>query len=202
MLTMPIRPDYLMSGMAAVMLLTAGCAMPPRSGEPVRQTVTTQDAAGRDALWTVSQNVLRRHGYKIDRLDRRAGVITTEPETSQHFFEFWRDDVDTPYDFAEATLRTVRRTVEVHLLPDDDPDTTDIRVVVRRQIFSTPDRQFNSSLAAFRMFGTQLPSEVTGEKITRQQDTWLHAGRDLAMEQYLLDQILSRWQPRSPFQSS
>src|SRR3990172_8476471 len=65
-----------------------------------------------DQLWEAVQETLRRGRFQIDRVDRVSGVVTTLPEASQHFFEFWRHDVDTPRDAWEATLNPMRRWVE------------------------------------------------------------------------------------------
>lgn len=177
---------------ASWLLIAAGCTAPPRSGDPVVQTFTTQDTTQQDALWLSCQEVLREHGFMIDRLDRRAGIITTVPQTSQQYFEFWRKDVDTPYDFGEASLRSVRRTVTVEVAFDDARGESNVIVNVKRETFCTPERQFNNSLAAFQMFGEQLPAAETGERITRADDYWVDAGRDLAMERYYRDCIIAQ----------
>jgi hypothetical protein len=97
--------------------------------------------------------------------------------------------VATSYDFLEASMRTVRRSVEISITPDADAE---LQVQVHRQYFSTPERQFNSSIATLRMFGMDLPRADTGERITEADETWLDAGRDLAMERVLLDLIVAR----------
>lgn len=176
----------------AGLLIAAGCSTPARTGDPVVQTFTTQDTAQQDALWLSCQEVLRERGFVIDLLDRRAGIITTYPQTSQHFFEFWRKDVDTAYDLGEASLRTVRRTVTVAVALDEARGESDVTVIVKRETFATPERQFNSSIAAFQMFGDQLPAAETGERITRADDYWIDAGRDLAMERYYRDCIIAQ----------
>lgn len=170
-----------------------GCAAPQRDSEPVAQTFNTADDVQRDMLWQACQDVLREHLFAIDRLDVRSGVIRTEPQTSQQFFEFWRHDVDTPYDYFEASLRTIRRSVTVNRSLHDDGAESNIVLTVHRETFATPERMFNSSLAAFQMFGEQLPAEATGERITRADDYWIDAGDDSAMARYLLDLIADRY---------
>ena len=173
-------------------MLATGCAVPPRQSDPVQRMFPAASPEQRDDILTRSAQVLREHGFKIDRLDRRDGVVTTFPQTSQQFFEFWRKDVDTAYDWIEASMRTVRRSVTVRAYPADSGEKTQVRLTVHRETFATPERQFNNSIAAFRMFGDDLPAERTGLRVSRADDYWIDAGTDPAMETYLMDQITNR----------
>jgi len=179
---------------------SGGCASPRRgdyqSLRPVSIAEPSEDA---DQLWEAVQETLRRGRFQIDRVDRASGVVTTLPETSQHYFEFWRHDVDTQRDAWEATLNPMRRWVEVSLTrADDGPWThpselrTRLAVVVHKERLTSPDRQFNSSGAAYQYFGEGLPSTTGKSKVTAKEDHWLDCGRDPAMEDYLLRKILER----------
>lgn len=177
-------------GLLAGGVLLAGCSAPERTGPVTLRTFEDVGDAQREVLWNAAQDVLREHHFRLDRVDRRAGIIQTYPQTSQHAFEFWRKDVDTAYDFLEASMRTVRRSVEVGLAPAESGDA--LTVTVRREYYSTPERQFNSSVAALRMFTTDLPRADTGERITAADSYWIDAGRDPDMEAYLLGKIVAR----------
>ena len=144
-------------------------AAPPRESEANR-------------LWEASSDVLRRHGYRLDRADRRAGVMTTWPEESQHFFEFWRHDVDTFKDRLEATVNPLRRWVEVQFKSAVDESPGTFQVVVHKERLSSPARQFKSSGAAYQFFGETLPSTTGAIQVTSEDDRWLDLGRDSAME--------------------
>ena len=173
--------------------LTTGCLGPRRdnyqSSQPVMIAVSSPEA---DGLWAAVQDTLRTHRFRLDRVDRRAGIITTLPETSQHFFEVWRHDVDTRTDFWEATLNPLRRWVEVTLAGGDDSTWTKLAVAVHKERFSAPDRQFNSSGSVYEYFGDELPSTGGSARLTLEDDLWYDQGRDPAMEEYLLDLILER----------
>ena len=145
-----------------------------------------------DQLWEAVQETLRRGRFQIDRVDRASGVVTTLPEASQHFFEFWRHDVDTPRDAWEATLNPMRRWVEVSLIREGDGPWTQLAVVVHKERLSSPDRQFNSSGAAYQYFGESLPSTTGQSRVSAKDDRWLDCGRDPAMEDYLLRKIMER----------
>ena len=176
----------------AVALAAAGCHRPLQPAEPTLEQIHLADEVAFDHLWTSCQEVLRRHRFELDRVDRRSGTITTFPVTSQSFLEFWRHDVDTAFDLMEATLRTVRRKAAVQVDRNPAEATARITVTVPRQTFATPERQFNSSSAALRVFGEELPG-VRGEPyLTKQDDYWIDDGRDGMMERRLLDRILRR----------
>ncbi len=148
-----------------------------------------------DALWEAIQETLRRNRFRLDRVDRRDGVVTTKPEISQHFFEFWRHDVETRTDYWEATLNPLRRWVEVTVRRGDDDQWSELVAVVHKERFSSPDRQFNSTGAAYQYFSDSLPSTTGLVRVTAEYDRWIDQGRDPAMEDYLLQAILERVRP-------
>ncbi|MGD2111060.1 MAG: hypothetical protein PVI86_16915, partial [Phycisphaerae bacterium] len=170
-----------------------GCSGPRRSDYTSSQTIAMADRSDdADRLWTAIQDTLRDNPYHLDRVDRRTGVITTLPEPSQQFFEFWRHDVDTGSDLWESTLNPIRRWVEVRVVRGEDGQWSEIDVAVHKERLSSPDRQFNSTGAAYQYFGDRLPSTTGLERVTAEDDTWLEVGRDPAMEEYLLTEILKR----------
>lgn len=171
---------------------TAGCLGPRRTVYQSSQPIAITDRSEQDRLWEAAQDTLRRHRFQLDRVDRRAGVITTLPVSSQHFFEFWRHDVDSRLDFWEATLNPLRRWVEVTVIRGGDRVWTGLTVAVHKEQLSSPDRQFNSTGAAYQYFGDSLPSTAGLAKVTAEHDVWLDAGKDPAMEEYLLRKILDR----------
>ena len=157
-----------------------------------RRVILSQMPDQWDVLWDATQETLRRGRFRLDRVDRHAGVVTTMPETSQQFFEFWRHDVDTREDLWESTLNLIRRRVHVSLDRAGDGQTAQLGVAVYKERLSSPDRQFNSTGSAFRFFGERLPSTTGAAKVTVADDRWLELGRDPAMEDYLLRSILER----------
>lgn len=173
-----------------VLLAAAGCLGPQRgdyrSALPVSIAARSEAA---DRLWTTIQETLRRHRFRLDRVDRGAGVVTTMYVTSQNLFEFWRHDVDTREDLWESTLNPIRRRVEVQL-DRDDADWSRVSVAVYKQRFSSPDRQFNSTGALYQYFGDRLPSTTGQIRVTEKDERWYDVGRDPAMEDYFLHKIL------------
>jgi len=82
-----------------------------------------------EALWLATTEVLHKYHFRLDRQDRRAGVITTKPILGKHFFEFWRRDTVTPYDLAESSLQTIYRTVMVTIRRAGPKSTAYVPVV-------------------------------------------------------------------------
>ncbi|GJM26151.1 MAG: hypothetical protein DHS20C16_25660 [Phycisphaerae bacterium] len=169
-----------------------GCTPVQRDGDLMVRDFSVADQTQLSDLLETCEDVLRDQGFRIDRVDRRAGVVTTYPETSKHFFEVWRKDVATSYDFWEASLNTIRRSVEIQAEPDLAKGETRMTLKVKRERFSAPDRQFNNSIAAFQFYGDALPSVSTGERVTRADVEWIEDGRDLAMEELLINKIAAR----------
>jgi len=105
----------------------------------------TQAQRNFDAVWRSSLEVLRRYHFRLDRQDRRAGIITTHPMLARHWFEFWRPDAANAFDFAEGTLQTVMRRAVVRVAPGEAAGTYQPIVVVE---VTRPDRQGRESGAA------------------------------------------------------
>jgi len=178
--------------LSACLLLTA-CRAPRRSNYVTTRAIHAVDASqDADAMWTTIQDTLREDFMPLDRVDRAAGVMTTIPVMSQHWFEFWRHDVATRRDALESTLNPIRRWVEVHVGFDDARNWTRLTVVVHKQRLSSPDRQFNSSGAAYQYFGNSLPSTTGKPTVSAKDDRWIDIGTDPAMEEFLLNKMLDR----------
>lgn len=171
----------------------SGCLGPRRSDYVSTHAMSVSDSSDEaDRAWEAVQETLRRQGFLLDRVDRGAGIVTTFPVMSQHFFECWRHDVNTSPDFWESSLNPMRRWVEVRVARNEDETWREIAVNVHKERMSSPDRQFNSTGAVFQYFGDSLPSTTGKPRVTADDDLWLDRGRDPAMEEYLLRAILGR----------
>jgi hypothetical protein len=148
------------------------------------------DSQQAETAWTAIQDTLRQNFMPLDRVDRRAGIITTTPVMSQHWFEFWRGDVATREDAIESSINPIRRWVEVTVAMDDARNWTQLSVAVHKQRLSSPDRQFNNSGAAYQFFGESLPSTMGDPKVTAADQRWIDAGTDPALEEWLLKKML------------
>lgn len=177
----------------ATVMVVAGCSTSRRT-ELVSERNITMPARSADAdrLWDAVCDTLREHRYRLDRVDRNTGVVTTLPVISAHVLEFWRKDVATRHDLWESTLNPIRRWAEVTVSAAGDETWAGVSIRVHKERLSSPDRQFNSTGAAYQYFGNQLPSTMGLARITEGHDQWLSIGRDGAMEDYLLGVIFER----------
>lgn len=169
----------------------SGCMRPAAAPVVSAAGIVPVRATGveRQRVWEAAEQTLRDRGYEFDRYDSCVGVLTTRPEVSQQFFEFWRRDVATWRDWVEASLNVIRRWVEVRWVDEDG--APEVRVAVYKQRLSAPDRQFNNSGAAYQIFGENLPS-TSGSKILPGAEQWIDMGRDPAMEAKLAQEIARR----------
>ena len=99
-------------------LLSPGCAKHTTPIVPPREM--TADERNFEAVWRASQDVLRKYYFTLDRRDRRAGIITTEPMVGKHWSELWRHDSVSRSDVAESTIQSIYRVVEVRIEPAED----------------------------------------------------------------------------------
>lgn len=179
-------------GLALIVPWAAGCRSGQRAPYQSRGAIAVEmrSPAG-EAVWEGMKDTLRRSRLTLDRVDRRGGVITTRPELSRHWFEFWRRDARTFHDKFESSVNPIRRWVEVHVEPADDDGGSTVEVAVHKQRLSSPDRMFNSSGAAYQFFGEALPSTTGAPRVSRADERWLDLGRDPALEDYLLQKFLA-----------
>ncbi|MCP4594419.1 MAG: hypothetical protein GY842_27120 [bacterium] len=168
-----------------------GCHAPDRSVELSDQHFEVRGPEEYDALFDACLDSLRDRDFRIDRADRCGGVITTFPNTGQHFFEFWRRDVETNSDALEATMLTIRRRVKIQLQGDPQSTQRQLAVGVYREKYATPDRQYNSSASALRVFSRTLPS-TSGKRLDASDDSWVPHGRDAVLEKCLTEEIAAR----------
>lgn len=195
----------------AVMLLTpliaslSGCQLhqPTTSAIPATQPslATTQpsfwyDQAGVYSvesdhfaqLWNACEQTARHFHFVPDRLDKRAGVLTTEPLTSAQFFEFWHNDVATIADSADASLATYRRTLrfDIERIPGGYRATP--RVVIER--FVETERPLTAQVFLRQTFRSQRHEHPVGTPesdrgILIPRTYWYATGRDVALEKHV-----------------
>jgi len=134
--------------MIVACVATAACGCAGWATPAARGPQLSPQEASFQAVWDASLEVLRRYGFAVDRRDRRAGLITTEPMTGRQFFEFWRRDAATRVDLAESTLQTIYRQAQVTIEPETFHPTVEVRTF--RSNRSSP--QVTSASEAYGMF--------------------------------------------------
>jgi len=191
---MSIRLAFL--ALTGATVVSSGCMAPRVSQyDTALRLSTPKQSAEADRYWETAQRVLRGNRLALDRVDRRGGPITTLPVGSQNIFEFWRHDVDTHEDLWEATINPIRRWAEVRITRDADGNWEGLTLIVHKERLSSPDRQFNSTAAAYRLFSATLPTTSGQTPTSMKDERWLDMGTDEAMAAYLLQRIVVATDP-------
>lgn len=93
--------------------LLGGCSSPQK---PAAFTVAPGDYP---AAFDAAKEVLRDYRFELDRVDARAGVITTRPKTSGGLVSPWDREQSTLGQELEDTLNAQFRTVRITFEPAD-----------------------------------------------------------------------------------
>lgn len=174
-----------MTGLLATCLL-GGCTLTGGRAVPIESTRDENF----NALWDSAVEVLTKYRLKIDRADRRAGVITTYPLVGRHWFEFWRKDVRTSGDVLEGTLHNDSRQVTVTItrapLVTAGSREYNITVIVKTLRSNREPEEVTSSSQAYDIFTGQIGAEEEDEEPT---SGLTYISRDNRLEGVLLTRI-------------
>ncbi len=166
---------------------------PTREWVPVRFETPAETAEDVDVLWQAAGRTLERYYFRLDRQDRLAGVITTYPETTANWFEWWRPQPKSAYYWSEANLHSVQRSAKIHFRRMASIGACEVDVSVRRYKYNLPERQIDSAAAAMRLYSNVAP-DASGDNITVEESAyWTDLGRDQGMEEILLEAIVDRY---------
>ena len=103
-------------------LLSIGCSSGPGHADAEDQSLPALffPAPRYPDVYDASIEVLRSHGFEIERSDFRFGVITTKPKESPTAFEFWLDDATTAEQARSDTINAQQRVVSIRVTPFED----------------------------------------------------------------------------------
>jgi hypothetical protein len=178
-----------------LLVVAVGCA---NYTEPVvAESEMTAEQQRIERLWKSSRDVLRAYRFELDRTDRRAGILVTEPMTAQVLGEFWRKDAATGRDLAEGSLHTIYRQARV-FIESAEAQEFNVRVEVKTYRANRPAVQVSSTSEAIGLF--RLPGEVDENPLPYEQGPGAISqhvsslGRDEELEQQLRQDILDKAQ--------
>jgi len=159
-----------------------------------KPAVVTIVAPDLEALIRTSETVLRESGFKVNRVSYRQALITSQPMVTSQFFEFWRPDVQTFGDSAQASTRTTRRTVRFEIARRNDGQfELTPKVLVERQSVAeqriTSVALYRGAVARARGADRQSGTKESDEGIMIPSHYWYAAGRDPAIEKKLAAEI-------------
>lgn len=158
--------------------------------QPANATVSATDY---DKLWEACIGAARWHGYPMDRLDYRNGLMISRPIVSGQIFEPWRRDLVTFNSVIDSTLATETRQVRFEIKKRDDGSYDCVpKVVIQR--FSSAERRI-TSVTRYRESFDIKPGSGNRERDKGRElpDTyWYATGRDADLEKALAKGVESR----------
>ncbi|MGL6193952.1 MAG: hypothetical protein ACRC2T_03930 [Thermoguttaceae bacterium] len=121
------------------------------------------------------------------------GRLETEPKIGASVFEPWHDDSVSFNDRVEATYQTIRRKAIVTVIPEPDSYGFIVKVNVYCE---TEDllRPMESNASGTFIKNVNTNNRIVNEtKGNSEESAWFYSGRDIGLEQRLIDQILYRF---------
>ena len=120
------------------------------------------------------------------------GRIVTIPEVSPTIFEPWRNDTVDPQQRLENTMQSMRRRAVVRVIPAPGGHWVDVAVFKELENVVRPEHA-TAGAATFRYDSTltRIENPVLGEPIAA---GWIARGRDVSLEQYMIGDLLSRFE--------
>lgn len=204
---------------AIVLLLAAGsgCITTPRNPAATQPSTAVDPATTQPGHWldqpgiarassidferlaAACEDVARDYLFKLDRVDYRSGVITTQPLVSAQWFEPWRQDNRTAKDVEESSLATIRRTIrfELRKLPDLSWEVTP-KILVERQAIAerriTAVTQYRSVFATQRGRDRAAGSREADAGVVLPGKYWYPLRRDAEFEKVIAAAVEKRIQ--------
>lgn len=201
--------------LAVMLILLGGCASGPQYSAGPKSTdvdvATTQPnywlekepaAVVTDAdfekLVAACEDVARAYFFKLDRVDYRVGLITTQPMVTSQWFEPWRQDARTLEDVEESSLASIRRTIRFELERQDGGAwQVAPKVLVERQ--SIAERRITSVVLYRSVFASLSRSRLrpSGSREADQgiylpQRYWYPLRRDTEFERLIAQGVQER----------
>jgi hypothetical protein len=156
-----------------------------------------------DTLWQACKEVARGYTFTLDRVDYRAGEISTVPMVSKQWFEPWRFDSGTAYETLANSMGAVRRTLFFNVARNPDQTyTITPRVLVEREAIL--ERRV-TDVSQYRLaFSGPGPKIQPREAVTLEPGTypdvpvkyWYPTGRDTQLEIQVAKRLKSELERR------
>ncbi|MDR1963955.1 MAG: hypothetical protein LBQ50_09275 [Planctomycetaceae bacterium] len=165
----------------------------PKSNNPI-----FVDAYDHDFLWTVLVDVVDSH-FEIERempVRLYGNVLTegrldTKPKIGASVAELWHADSVGFSERMDSTLQTIRRRVEVHVIPEVGGYLINVKVYKELEDNKNP---LKSNSSANLRFEDEVDSFANQIDIDSSSGNWFIVERDTAMEDRLLLEIVYRLQ--------
>lgn len=199
------------------LLSVAGCTVNPPVTSPGWETTNVFQnnpvllpVADHERAWELVVDVVDDY-FKIEREEpvRLVGNVVTEgrldtfPAVGSTMFEPWRRDSANPYEKLESTLQSIRRHATVRVRPAQGGYQVEVAVFKELEDVVQPAHT-TAGAAIFRNDSslTRVVSPVGEQEV---HEGWIPMGRDTALEQRIIQQLMARagvgatvWGPAMP----
>ncbi|HUT93678.1 MAG TPA: hypothetical protein VMY37_29715 [Thermoguttaceae bacterium] len=186
------------------LLAAAGCAVNPPVTNPVWETTNVFQnnpvllpVRDHELAWETVVDVVDDY-FRIEQEEpvRLVGNVVTEgrldtfPAVGSTMFEPWRRDSANPYEKLESTLQSIRRHATVRVSPAQGGYLVDVAVFKELEDVVQP-MHATAGAATFRNDSslTRVVSAVGEQEI---HEDWIPMGRDTALEQRIIQQLMAR----------
>jgi hypothetical protein len=181
-----------------LLLLVSGCAL--RAPLPPLANPIKVPALNRDFVWDQIVDVADNY-FDIDREERprqigdviTAGRLDTFPTVGTTLLEPWRTDSANFPERLLCTLQSYRRRAVIQVLPAPDGYLIDVTVFKELEDLVRPEFA-PTAAATFRydQSNAGIAEPVGGQPVPL---NWIREGRDCALEQRMIAQIMDRLAP-------
>ena len=169
----------------------SGCAVPWRSAAdlPPSPNPMLVGATNEEVLWERTVDVLHDFHFQIASENRFSRMIETEYRTGSSLLEPWHQDSVGHENRLESTLQSVRRKVILRLVPDEAGRGYVVSVEAYKEFEDLPGVAANSPGGATFQENTPLQRDLNLVVGQSAPSGWIPAGRDLALEQRILQSL-------------
>ncbi|MDR2756710.1 MAG: hypothetical protein LBC20_13475 [Planctomycetaceae bacterium] len=163
----------------------------PKSNNPI-----FVEAYDHDFLWTVLVDVVDSHFEIESEMPIRLygnvlteGRLNTKPKIGASIAELWHADSVGIGERIDSTLQTIRRRVEVHVIPEVGGYLIDVKVYKELEDNKNP---LKSNSSANLRFEDEVDSFAKQIDVDSSSGNWFIVERDTEMENRLLSEIVYR----------
>lgn len=172
---------------AGTLVFLAGCCSEPT----VQHAEKVCMGAPRELVFQEAQKTLESMNFTIEKADIEQGYISTRPLPAKQFFEFWKSDTVGCYNFEEANLQSITRTIEITITGSESGSCINCKATTRR--LSMPESTITNTTEPYGIFTrTGATQTLELQKGMEKKADWVDLGPDAKLEASILGRIEKR----------
>ena len=183
-----------LSTIGLLVICMTGChSMPFGRPAPVTNPIQVR-ANNYDLVWERAIDTLHEYHFEIARENRLSGEIETEYRTGSGVLEPWHYDAANSKERVEGTLQSIRRKVLVHITQVEGGYLVSVEAF--KELEDLPGLAANSPGGATFMESKPLQRDLNLVVGQTTPSGWIAKGRDTALEQSVLTDMIGNLQGR------